>query len=76
VALLVVETLKKHSRKGVLPDDSIVDLFEGGYLDSFGLWESIADLEKATGVQVPDGEATPKNFSNVIQFVNRFSEGV
>ena len=40
-------------------------LFEAGYLDSFALTDLVSGLEQSFGVQVPDGDLTPRKFDTI-----------
>ena len=42
-------------------------LFETGVLDSFGLPDLVAGLEKEFSVLIPDGDLRPKNFASIHQ---------
>ena len=42
-------------------------LFETGVLDSFGLTDLVAALEKEFDVRIPDSDLRPKNFSSIEQ---------
>ena len=42
-------------------------LFETGVLDSFGLPDLVAGLEKEFGVSIPDSDLRPKNFASIAQ---------
>ncbi len=42
-------------------------LFETGVLDSFGLPDLVAGLEKEFGVRIPDSDLRPKNFTSIGQ---------
>jgi acyl carrier protein len=41
------------------------NLFDDGILDSFGLPDLVAALEKEFGVRVPDKELLPANFASI-----------
>jgi len=43
------------------------ELFETGVLDSFGLPDLVAALEKEFSVSIPDSDLRPKNFSSIEQ---------
>ena len=43
------------------------ELFETGVLDSFGLPDLVAALEKEFAVSIPDSDLRPKNFSSIEQ---------
>ena len=43
------------------------ELFETGVLDSFGLPDLVAALEKEFSVSIPDADLRPKNFSSIEQ---------
>ena len=43
------------------------ELFETGILDSFGLPDLVAALEKEFKVRIPDSDLRPKNFSSIEQ---------
>jgi acyl carrier protein len=57
--------------KDPAPDEA---LFETGYLDSFGLPDLVADLEKEFGVKIPDSDLRPANFSSV-EKIETYLEG-
>ena len=42
-------------------------LFETGVLDSFGLPDLVAALEKEFSIRIPDSDLRPKNFSSIEQ---------
>ena len=42
-------------------------LFEAGILDSFGLPDLVAALEKEFSVRIPDSDLRPKTFSSIEQ---------
>jgi acyl carrier protein len=54
---------------GVSPTDPHfgrdVDLFEGGYVDSVGLAETLGFVEEEFGVQVPDEELLSDDFATI-----------
>ena len=43
------------------------ELFETGVLDSFGLPDLVAALEKEFAVSIPDSDLRPKNFASIEQ---------
>jgi acyl carrier protein len=51
------------ARKRALQDDH--PLLESGIVDSLGMLDVVAFLEKSFGIQVSDEELTPDNFANV-----------
>ncbi len=48
-----------------LPDDPDASLFDGGVIDSFGLMDAIASLEKVFDVSVPDSDLNPRRFETL-----------
>jgi acyl carrier protein len=51
--------------KAPVPADDDASLFDAGVIDSFGLMEFVAELERRFGVKVPDEELTPRRFETV-----------
>ncbi len=49
-------------------------LLRDGYLDSFGLVELIAELEKQLALQLPDGALIPEDFETPEVLFNRLQE--
>ena len=48
-------------------------LFETGVLDSFGLTDLVAALQKEFAVIIPDSDLRPKNFASIEQ-IERYLE--
>ncbi len=44
-------------------------LFDNGVLDSFGLPDLVAVLEKEFSVKIPDSDLLPRNFASIEQIV-------
>jgi acyl carrier protein len=51
--------------KAPIPADSEASLFDAGVIDSFGLVDFVAELEKDFGVSVPDKDLHPSKFESV-----------
>jgi acyl carrier protein len=45
--------------------DAGESLFDSGLLDSFGLQDLVAGLEKAFGLKFPDADVTPRKFESI-----------
>jgi acyl carrier protein len=60
-----VRSVLEPFAKAPVPADDDASLFDAGVLDSFGLMEFVAALEKEFGVKVPDEELTPRRFETV-----------
>jgi acyl carrier protein len=62
----VVEIVNEHLRRtrGTGPVTSDTPLLADGHLDSFGLAELGAELEKALGVALPAGALLPEDFES------------
>jgi acyl carrier protein len=60
----ILEIVQAVARKDEAPglEDS---LFDSGYLDSFGLPDLVAELEKAFSVKIPDSDLSPRKFESV-----------
>ena len=58
------ETLARVA-KAPLPTDPEASLFESGVIDSFGLVDFVADLEKQFKVTVPDSDLRPSKFESL-----------
>jgi acyl carrier protein len=58
------ETLLRVA-KAPIPTDPEASLFESGVMDSFGLVDFVADLEKAFKVTVPDSDLRPPKFESL-----------
>lgn len=59
----VLEILKEVKPTREL--DSVTDIIEGGYIDSFELMTLIMKLGETFGVEVPIDEIMPENFNSV-----------
>ena len=68
--LKIVRRLSDTPDLAVSPAES---LFESGILDSFGLTDLVAALELEFGIQIPDSDLRPANFSS-IQAINQYLE--
>ena len=55
--------LSVSTQSGANPSPSEA-LFETGVLDSFGLTDLVAALQKDFGVTIPDSDLRPKNFAS------------
>lgn len=58
------------------PDD--VSLIDEGILDSFGLAELVASIEKSYGIKIPDRDIKLPNFDNIQKigaYVDRMKQG-
>lgn len=55
-----------------LPADASASLFDSGVIDSFGLMDLIAELEKSFGVKVPDSELVPRKFETITKIAAYF----
>ena len=60
-----VRSVLETVAKAPVPEDDEASLFDSGVLDSFGLMEFVAALEKTFGVKVPDEELTPRKFETI-----------
>lgn len=60
----VVMTVSNKNGTELSPAES---LFETGVLDSFGLPDLVAALEKEFSISIPDSDLRPKNFSSIEQ---------
>lgn len=64
-----------HLRENFLPRNSELvverdaNLFDTGVLDSAGLLECIAFLERRFGIEIPDEDLLPENFSSIASTV-------
>lgn len=61
------ETILRFCRElnSEIPDDADVMLIDNGYLDSFGVFEVIVNLELEYGIEVRDEEFTYDNFKSI-----------
>ncbi len=60
----VVLSVATDSKANPSPSEA---LFETGVLDSFGLTDLVAALQKEFGVVIPDSDLRPKNFASIEQ---------
>jgi acyl carrier protein len=60
----IVGVLKKYTKDGVVPGAN-ESLFEGGYLDSFGLPDVVNELEREFHIQIPDSDLNPRKFDSI-----------
>ena len=70
------ETIRKTLAplaRAPLPDDPEASLFDLGVIDSFGLMDAIASLEKAFGVSVPDADLNPRRFETLAKIERYFA---
>ena len=51
--------------KAPIPSDAEASLFDTGAIDSFGLVDFVADLEKEFKVTVPDSDLRPAKFESL-----------
>ena len=51
--------------KAPIPTDRDASLFDAGVIDSFGLVDFVADLEKEFHVTVPDKDLHPSKFESL-----------
>ncbi len=65
----IIGIVQKHARNTTTPDPEDF-LFESGYLDSFGLPDLIADLEKEFGIRIPDTDLNPRKFASIARIEN------
>lgn len=56
--------LRKVAKNEDLPAPD-ASLFEAGYLDSFGLPDLVAALEKEFGLTIPDADLSPRKFESI-----------
>lgn len=56
--------LRQVARNEDLPAPD-ASLFESGYLDSFGLPDLVAALEKEFGLTIPDADLNPRKFESI-----------
>ena len=61
----IQEIVKQLSQVEGANPDLRQQLFESGVLDSFGLPDLVAELEKRFSVRVPDSELLPANFASI-----------
>lgn len=60
----ILEIIRKVAGKEP-PAAADESLFDSGVLDSFGLQDLVAALEKTFGVAIPDSDLTPRKFDSV-----------
>jgi acyl carrier protein len=60
----ILAVVQKVAQKPI-PADLEESLFESGVVDSFGLPDMVAALEKEFGVQVPDADLNPRKFDSL-----------
>ena len=60
----VVLSVATDSKANPSPSEA---LFETGVLDSFGLTDLVAALQKEFSVVIPDSDLRPKNFASIEQ---------
>ncbi len=65
----IVEVLKKYTKGGRVPADD-ESLFDGGYLDSFGLPDVVNELEREFKIKIPDSDLNPRKFETVERIEN------
>lgn len=53
-----------------IPDDGSVKLFDEGYLDSFGAYMVLAQIELEYNIKITDDEMNYNNFQNVYSIVD------
>lgn len=53
-----------------IPDDGSVKLFDEGYLDSFGAYMVLAQIELEYDIKITDDEMNYNNFQNVYSIVD------
>lgn len=54
-----------HQVKPAKNLENVMDIIEGGYLDSFDLMSLIAQLSDQFGIEIGVDEMTPENFNSV-----------
>ncbi len=64
VVAAVAERVGRSRGKLKEPIGPDTKLFQDGLIDSFGLVELQADLEKKSGEAIPEGELTPDDFES------------
>lgn len=60
----IIALIESVSGKRV-PAEPAESLFEAGVLDSFGLADFVAALEKEFGVKIPDEDLNPRKFDSI-----------
>ncbi len=60
----ITAIIQKLSEKKGTPDPD-ESLFDAGYLDSFGLADLVADIEKEFVISIPDSDVTPRTFDSI-----------
>ena len=65
--LKIKEVVMSVSIKSAAEPSPSEQLFETGVLDSFGLPDLVAALEKEFAIRIPDSDLRPKNFSSIEQ---------
>ena len=62
---LSAHVLKRFAPRGTAAIDDSTSLVKSGWVDSFGIVELVAFLEKEHAVKLPDREVVPENFENL-----------
>ena len=57
--------MRLNEGRGLPPVGPASDLFEEGYVDSFGFFELLSEVETAFGVKFDEKDLTKENFSRI-----------
>lgn len=53
-----------------IPDDITLNLIDGGYVDSFGVFMIMASLEIEYDIKIPDNDLNYDNFKSIESLTN------